>query len=73
MREKEYRAYCLEKGLEGEDLQTALDSVKQFEAFLKEKKKSLDEMTIIDVKEYFSDLTVQGKNTWDARAYTEVA
>ena len=65
MQEREYRAFCQDHGLNDEDLQAALDSVKQFEAFLKEKKKSLDEMTIIDVKEYISDLTVQGKNTWD--------
>ena len=65
MQEREYRAFCQDHGLNDEDLQAALDSVKQFEAFLKEKKKSLDEMTIIDVKEYISDLTVQGKNTWE--------
>jgi len=65
MRDKEYRLLCSGRGLNKIDTQLAIKYVQQFEVSLAEKNKSLENMSVNDVKEYVAFLISQGNNTWD--------
>ncbi len=65
MREREFRELCEQRGLDEEEIESAVRSVLTFEEFLAGKDRSLEEMTIDDVKEHISELIDQGQNTWE--------
>jgi hypothetical protein len=65
MQEKEFRARCLERGLDKEAVDLAVEAVREFEEHLKTNAKTLESAAVKDVKEYVSLLIFQNRNSLD--------
>lgn len=65
MRNEDYRTLCVDRGLNEDEIQSAIKSIQDFERFLGEKRKTLDDVTVEDVKQYISDLINEKRNSWE--------
>lgn len=65
MLEGDFRELCEERGLDAEGTDAAVGSVRAFEEFLAGRGRSLEEMTVDDVRDHLSDLIDRGLNTME--------
>ena len=65
MREKEFRDYMRERGIGGEEAESAVKTIHGFERHLRAKGKSLKSASVKDLKEYISLLMREGRNSFE--------
>jgi site-specific recombinase XerD len=65
--EERFRRYCAKRNLKKETIQAHIELIKEFEAFLDERRgnKDLIDASSSDAKSFVADLMANGKNTID--------